>query len=388
MDTDAIADLNPQRDGFNLGWDFFALGMGMPHDCPPEVASGYRAAAERHVPRKSNDRYARKWLQLRMNAFTRGRLVSENVTPQLLAELDTGYCPVTWVRLTYATGEGSDWSIDRVNNDGAYALGNLMVISTRANKAKGALSYPEIQARADGKVEDDALTQAEWTRLATCCAGVHELMQMDRGEPVVHRVLPCATWLPPHLPCSFAVAVQNMLLRGVPRLTDARDARWLAGLKQALDARGRELLKLFYVKLVRKLSRTAFAPSAFLNPGVWRAYLSWYEHVRATPDVREAVLRHWQALMGPTYERTQLVSEWSGQTNGYAMWGLQRRGARNARTAQLLAGADLPADVQVNEVFEALEACEADADSFEAPVPTAAAVSESTAAHAPGQMTS
>jgi hypothetical protein len=59
---------------------------------------------------------------------------------------------VTLVELTHGTGEDTDWSVGRVNNDAAYADGNLIVMSTRANKAKGNKSILELSSLvADGE---------------------------------------------------------------------------------------------------------------------------------------------------------------------------------------------------------------------------------------------
>ncbi|WP_157696194.1 hypothetical protein [Caballeronia temeraria] len=69
-----------------------------------------------------------------------------------------------------------DWSIDRINNNGACAAGNLMVISTRANRATGAKSYAEVaeSAQATSTPTEKGLNYAQWARLACVMVGSEE----------------------------------------------------------------------------------------------------------------------------------------------------------------------------------------------------------------------
>lgn len=79
-----------------------------------------------------DDRFVRKWLQLRLGAFVRGRSVAADVTVELLRRMDVSHCPVTRERLTHATRLDTDASVDRLNNDGAYAASNLAMMSATA----------------------------------------------------------------------------------------------------------------------------------------------------------------------------------------------------------------------------------------------------------------
>ena len=98
-------------------------------------------------------------------------MVADDVNPTLLQRLDIDECPVTRLPLTHAKQRDSDASIDRLNNDGAYTGGNLAVMSVRANRAKGCLDFDAVLARAHGQVRDDALTPAQWLRLAVLMQG-------------------------------------------------------------------------------------------------------------------------------------------------------------------------------------------------------------------------
>ena len=127
--------------GFELGWDYAHHRV-----CPPEayaqapspLRDGLLAGQATFGLRTLNaTRPVRKWLQLRLHAWLRGRSVElVQVTPNHLAQLEVSHCPITRTALSVATLESSDASIDRVRNDAGYAAGNLAVMSTKANHAK------------------------------------------------------------------------------------------------------------------------------------------------------------------------------------------------------------------------------------------------------------
>ena len=193
--------------GFELGWDYAHYRV-----CPPapyaqepsplrhgllagQAAFGTRTlAATRHV---------RKWLQLRLHAWLRGRSVElVQVTPNYLQQIDASHCPITRVALSSATLEASDASVDRVRNDAGYAAGNLAVMSTRANHAKAAHGFrdalrlvrrieeagpadepsgrPAEPAEPHGRSAEQAhelhgLTAEQWSRVAVLCSFVEPL---------------------------------------------------------------------------------------------------------------------------------------------------------------------------------------------------------------------
>ena len=137
--------------GFDVGWDHAMHGVPVPeHLMLGTLADGFRAGTEKRgrARPKEADRYVRKWLQLRRNAWRRERIFDAGVTPEFIRRIDVPYCPITRERLTYSTGEETDWSVDRLVNDGGYARGNLVVMSTRANKAKDSTTTRDIVDRA------------------------------------------------------------------------------------------------------------------------------------------------------------------------------------------------------------------------------------------------
>lgn len=130
--------------GRTLGWDLASYGWTPRDDAPLHVLEGHAEGKARFgTNTKRPTRFERKWLQLRQNALRRGKVVDASITPQFIEFIDYPTCPVTLVELTHSTGLDTDWSVDRVNNDGGYADGNLIVMSVRANRAKSNKSLRE-----------------------------------------------------------------------------------------------------------------------------------------------------------------------------------------------------------------------------------------------------
>ena len=161
--------------GRKLGYDFFRFGRTFEAaTMHPVMAEGFLLAKAQNIRQLVPDRFTRKWLQLRQSAYGRRRYFDEQVTPDLIKTIDVPLCPVMRVTLTHGELSGTDWSIDRLNNDGAYAPSNLAVIGTMANQAKGRYSFEEVYARSQesnltGFVE--GLTSEQWLRLAAMMLG-------------------------------------------------------------------------------------------------------------------------------------------------------------------------------------------------------------------------
>jgi len=194
--------------GRELGHDYCRLSrLPMQAAWPTPLKEGFAAAAAQGGSRHTPDRFERKWLQLRYSAWQRRRVVAADVTVELLRQLDLTHCPITREPLTHGRGADTDWSIDRLNNDGAYAAANLAVMSTRVNRAKAALSFDEVLRFAtvshDGPAAA-ALPATQWMRLAVLMLGP-SFATADR-----HRLapaLPLCAPLPVH---SVRLALQQV----------------------------------------------------------------------------------------------------------------------------------------------------------------------------------
>jgi hypothetical protein len=118
--------------GFELGWDYAHYRVEPPapyRQEPSALRDGLLAGqAVFGLRTLAATRHVRKWLQLRLHAWLRGRSVElVQVTPNYLQQIDVSHCPITRVALSSATLEASDASVDRVRNDAGYAAGNLAV---------------------------------------------------------------------------------------------------------------------------------------------------------------------------------------------------------------------------------------------------------------------
>lgn len=166
----------PPDTGFELGWDYAHYGAVPPAahlDPLSPVRHGWEAGRQTFGRRTlASNRFVRKWLQLRLNAWLRGRAFEcTQVNPTFLRQIDVATCPITREVLTHGTGELSDGSVDRVFNDAAYAGGNLAVMSTRANRAKSDYGYDDaigfarqIELGKLGQIE--GLSAEQWARIA------------------------------------------------------------------------------------------------------------------------------------------------------------------------------------------------------------------------------
>ncbi len=161
---------------FELGWDYAHYHLTPPADALAAYASlrqGFDAGASVFGQRTLKPTaHVRKWLQLRLGAWRRGKpFEGTQVTPNFLAQIDVPACPITRAPLTHGSGAGTDASVDRVNNAAGYAAGNLAVISSRANQAKADNDWRDAmdtvrQLEASGLDMLDGLAPVHWSRLA------------------------------------------------------------------------------------------------------------------------------------------------------------------------------------------------------------------------------
>ncbi len=196
--------------GFELGWDYAHYRVRLPASYaqePSPLRNGLLAGQAAFGTRTLADtRHVRKWLQLRLHAWLRGRSVElVQVTPNYLQQIDASHCPITRIALSSATLAGTDASVDRVRNDAGYAAGNLAVMSTKANHAKAAFGLRDAQRftqqieaeqalAADGASAPrgpglGGLTGEQWARVATLCSFVEPLPH-DEACALPLRVLP------------------------------------------------------------------------------------------------------------------------------------------------------------------------------------------------------
>lgn len=241
----AITSPHPASRGdtaFELGWDYAHYGTVPPaehlHPLSP-VRQGWEAGRETFGRRTLQpNRFVRKWLQLRLGAWLRGRVFEgQQVNPAFLRRIDVAVCPVTREVLTHGAGELADASVDRVFNDAAYAAGNLAVMSTRANRAKGAYGVDDAMAFVQqievGRLgQIDGLSAEHWARIAVL---------MSFATPMPHAKaanLPLLVLPPSRLRVLNPVqSLQVMLSLQFTRAGHARRCAALAALMPSADAK-------------------------------------------------------------------------------------------------------------------------------------------------------
>ena len=201
-----------------LGSDYAAWRQALPTDASEEFREGYAEGKRQRQIRKP-DRYVLKWLHVRYNALNRGRVVDKNVTVDFLRSIDVPVCPVTLVELGHRGHEDSNWSIDRVNNDGAYAPENLIVISTRANKAKGNKTFDNVCGLSMQDTASEGLEPKEWLRLAMLMQGA---CAAETDENPLR--LPLVTKLPPHCARPVWLQIQYVIHRAASKQSERKKA--------------------------------------------------------------------------------------------------------------------------------------------------------------------
>lgn len=168
-------EINSERLSFDLGWDISRLGYSvLPGTRVDASVTKGMAAGRAHfgaVPGLAC-RYERKIIQTRMSACRRNiGFDVQHVTADFLRQIDVEFCPITRDRLTHSTGYGSDWSVDRIDNSFGYVPGNLVIMSTLANKQKSALDITGLGQRAvDHTLQpsvDCEMAAEAWQRLWT-----------------------------------------------------------------------------------------------------------------------------------------------------------------------------------------------------------------------------
>lgn len=188
-EADLFPESTPDQTAFELGWDYAHYRLTPPADHLHEghpVRQGWEAGRAAFGTRTLRATHpVRKWLQLRLNAWLRGKsFEGVQVTPHFLAQIDAAECPITGEALSHATGTPSDASVDRVNNDAGYAAGNLAVMSGRANQAKSLYDWRDAAGFArqieTGRLgQIDGLDARHWARLASL---------MSLCTPLTHAV--------------------------------------------------------------------------------------------------------------------------------------------------------------------------------------------------------
>jgi hypothetical protein len=275
---------------FTIGEDYAYYGLALPQDSRDGLLSGYQHGMSRFSGKRPvSNRFIRKWLQIRAGAWRRNRVVDLDVTPEYLERIDNELCPVSGVLLTHATGEPTDWSIDRLNNDGAYAKTNLLVMSTRVNLAKGNMGWERLMELGLELATDHrnatGLSAMEWRKLwrLTAATVLSERTLLAR-ECVIQEDIPKG------LMTAHSVLLQQQTFRFTKMSASARQKFWSfvqqgVSLEQASPVQAL-VAKDFQTQVQRYLGATPDCAQSvvgmFADNDVWATFCTWWECFVAT----------------------------------------------------------------------------------------------------------
>lgn len=288
-----------QRVAFGIGQDcaYYGLPPAEPENAAYMV--GYRSASGRSA--SPADRFVRKWLQVRTNAWRRNRHVDEDFTVQLLRDIDRPTCSVSDVVFTYGTGLDSDWSVDRIDNDGGYTAGNLVLVTVRVNREKGTRSLLELLML--GYSIEDAqltaflpslpspgqLTDVEWQRLAWFAS------TQDRHNDYPAKVVFPDSEHFEHLTAPWCTKIQQVLEEWTRRSASEREENWSWFRSFAPDVEGSRLLHLLrdsmasYGRVTCPAERSTSA--CFADPIRWRNFAAWWIYLGRVGALRTLLKR-------------------------------------------------------------------------------------------------
>jgi hypothetical protein len=274
----AFDDTPLDSTGFEIGWDHARHRLVPPVQhlrAGNPVRQGWQAGQAVFGARTVRaNRHVRRWLQLRLLAWSRGiAFEGQQVTPRLLAQIDAACCPVTREPL------GRDACVERLFAGAGYAAGNLALLSPRACAARAGLRWSEALAvarRLERGAEAGGLDAAQWARLAVVTSFATPLAHAQvAGLPLV--VLPPnrARLLNPAQALQALLTLQ-FLRAGAPRR--------MAELAAVVPAPARDAFQVFMHTLLARRIALATVESTALR------------HAMEDAWCQPLVQRRWQRL--------------------------------------------------------------------------------------------
>lgn len=315
----SVLKMEPKT-GFTIGWDWYAYRLKLPENSGEYAAflDGYNAARDARVTALEHDRFVRKLMLLRMNAWKRGRIFSDDVSSSFLRSIDNGKCPVSQVDLTHGTITENDWSVDRINNNGGYVRGNLMILSTRVNKAKGNKSFNQMWDIAYGGHElnevIDGLSVYEWRRLtliSSCVVSEDE----NGGEMLIfgYALAPAICSVPVNITVNPSIIMQTELAKAAAGQLSKGYERILSGLPKPLRREFNLLKRDCHKEIVK--SRAQYPNDVWNNIRLFKQFFGIFSEIS---------LKDRQAILVP-YIAKQSEKDLPGNPDAKE-WGLHTKG--------------------------------------------------------------
>jgi hypothetical protein len=247
------------------------------------------------------DYYERKCLGLRLSAVKRGMVVDATVTPAFLARVVPARCPVTLEPFEIHGKSPRNPSIDRLVNEVTYLAGNVCALSLRANRAKGERTFEEVAHLAQASSDLHGLEPVEWMRLASLMYGAWA-RAFRHADPFL---LPLAALPSPGLFTSTSQVVQLLLTRHCGRDTEQPLEAVRTWVTLTRDAGGSpEQFLALRAALASALDEEEFPGNAWLHPGVFDAFVTWFRGAQSAviPALEELLQAHQENLFDPVTE--------------------------------------------------------------------------------------
>ena len=258
------------RKAYELGIDHARFNLRRPRagSLPVEFFRGYDSYRGR---KKATRNWAvNKWLALRLSALKRDFILTDDISPDFLEGIRPATCPITLVALTTGTGTETDCSIDRLISHGAYAKGNLVAMSAKANNAKGDLTFDEVLENASKPAPQNGLSQKEWARLLTLMFGAEAHANGNRRTTHV----PLCTAIPHHIYFQPTQLFQEMLLAEARESNILTKPFWREKTRQSLG--NTRLYDATSRALKEELERCEYPYDAWFNMTPFEPYLQWF----------------------------------------------------------------------------------------------------------------
>lgn len=311
MDDELLpSDMDRIEAGRQLGHDHYCFTrLGADPVWDATLREGFYSAEARRLKRQAGDRFVRKWLLVRGNALRRDRIVDRQVTPTLLKLLDVATCPILRIPLTHGSQADTDWSVDRLNNDSAYAPGNLAIISTLANRAKADHGFAAVHERALARDRVGGLAPQEWMRMASLMLG-----PCFAETPSSAPILPLLTPLPVSTVRSATQMIQYALTLHTHSAADKNFLiKQLARLCSDSHARTHVSQVAELIHVTRKT--TSIIWDVWDTPRVMQAFLSLRASV--SNNTWSAFGETAAMLTGGKLVARQRLSQWHLRTGGH-----------------------------------------------------------------------
>jgi hypothetical protein len=217
---------------------------------------------------------------------------------------------VTLVELTHGTGEDTDWSVDRVNNDGAYADGNLIVMSARANKAKGNKSFLEVSTLVADGMSLPGLSNIETVRLRCLMEGPCGIEdEWERRNVLWTRICRGSTRTNFH-------NLQHILLMATTVDSASRNVVFgtLVGVAHPDSRQSTNLLQVAFEKLKIRVKTAQYPYDALGDENLQTILKRWVETI---PTSRKALFdAELESRTGARLISNETVRSWSLDTKG------------------------------------------------------------------------